>query len=54
MYKFDGSNYTIEIGSLLTSSFSTVLDAYKELNIIVIVDQNTHDSCLESLSTNFP
>jgi 3-dehydroquinate synthase len=54
MYKFDGSNYTIEIGSLLTSSFSTVLDAYKELNIIVIVDQNTHDSCLEYLITNFP
>jgi 3-dehydroquinate synthase len=54
MYTFNGSDYSIEIGSLLSSSFQTVLDQYKSLNIIIIVDENSHDSCLEYLITNFP
>ncbi len=54
MHLFQGTGYSIEIGSLLDSSFSSVLEKYKKLNIIIIVDENTHDSCLEFLITNFP
>ncbi|MFM7757336.1 MAG: 3-dehydroquinate synthase [Crocinitomicaceae bacterium] len=54
MHLFQGTGYSIEIGSLLDSSFSSILQEYKELNIIIIVDENTHDTCLEFLITNFP
>ncbi|MBM3160219.1 MAG: 3-dehydroquinate synthase [Bacteroidetes bacterium] len=54
MLTFKGSGYSVEIGSLLKSSFSSLLDQYEKQNIIVIVDENTHDSCLTFLTTNFP
>lgn len=44
----------IEIGTLLSGSLSDILDQYKTENIIVIVDENTHDFCLEFLINNFP
>ena len=44
----------IEIGSLSDSSLSKVLALYEGNNIIIVVDENTHDLCLEYLITSFP
>lgn len=44
----------IEIGELATSSFSSVIDSHANANIIIIVDENTHDYCLENLLINYP
>ena len=44
----------IEVGNLAASSLGKILDDHKENGIIVIVDQNTHDLCLEYLITTFP
>lgn len=44
----------IEIGELASSSFSSVIDSHANANIIIIVDENTHDYCLENLLNNYP
>ena len=44
----------IEIGPLSDSSLSKVLASYNGNNIIIVVDENTHDLCLEYLITSFP
>lgn len=44
----------IEIGSLSDSSLSKVLALYEGHNIIIVVDENTHDFCLDYLITSFP
>ena len=44
----------IEIGPITSSSLSKVLALYKGNNIIIVVDENTHDLCLEYLITSFP
>ena len=44
----------IEIGPITASSLSKVLALYKGNNIIIVVDENTHDLCLEYLITSFP
>ena len=54
MLKIKSQDSNIEIGPLLSSSFSEVLTSYKNQNIIIIVDENTHDTCLEYLITSFP
>ena len=47
-------NYTIEIGSILESSFQDLLiHKYSNAKKIIIVDENTHDNCLEYLLTSF-
>jgi 3-dehydroquinate synthase len=43
----------IEIGDITKSTFASVIDSYSKANIIIIVDENTHDYCLEFLLTNF-
>ena len=43
----------IEIGDITKSTFANVLELYSKANIIIIVDENTHDYCLEFLMTNF-
>ena len=43
----------IEIGDITKSSFGNVIELYSKANIIIIVDENTHDYCLEFLMTNF-
>ena len=43
----------IEIGDITKSSFGNVIELYSNANIIIIVDENTHDYCLEFLMTNF-
>ena len=47
-------NYSIEIGSLLKSSFSQFIqNNYADSKVVIIVDENTHEYCLEYLITNF-
>jgi 3-dehydroquinate synthase len=54
MKKIQANNYTIELGSLLESSFDNLLNSkYLNSNKVILVDENTHDFCLEFLLTNF-
>jgi 3-dehydroquinate synthase len=54
MIKIQASNYNIEIGNLVESSFQNLLnDKYVSSKKVIIVDENTHDFCLEYLLTNF-
>ena len=48
------SHHDIEIGLLADSSLQSVLEGYSEHRAIIVVDQNTHDFCLEYLITSFP
>lgn len=43
----------IEWGPLLNSSFSSVLAPFASRKIAILVDENTHDYCLEFLITGF-
>lgn len=46
---------TIEIGSILSSTFEQLLEnRYASSRKIILVDENTHDFCLEYLITSFP
>jgi len=46
---------TIEIGSITASSFEKLLeDRYAKSRKIILVDEQTHDNCLEYLLTSFP
>jgi 3-dehydroquinate synthase len=51
--KIDFSPSNIEVGSLFLGSFSKVLERYKNQKIVILVDENTHDCCLEFLITSF-
>lgn len=48
------TDYNIEIGSIAESSFSELLRTkYAASKKIILVDENTHDHCLEYLITSF-
>lgn len=48
------SNYSIEIGDLQESSFGELIQSqYKNSKIVIIVDENTHEYCLEFLITTY-
>jgi 3-dehydroquinate synthase len=48
------NNEQIEFGSILSSSFEALIDVrYEKSKKIIIVDENTHDNCLEYLLTSF-
>jgi 3-dehydroquinate synthase len=50
----DKVNPLIEFGSLTTSSFEKLLvSRYSQSKIVIMVDENTHDYCLEYLITSF-
>lgn len=49
-----GQGYFIEIETLVNSQFPKLLDAYDKQKIIIVVDENTHDCCLDYLITYFP
>lgn len=54
MHKIQANGYQIEIGSLVDSSFQNLLkNEYSNSNKVILVDENTHDFCLEYLLTNF-
>lgn len=54
MHTFNSAHYSIEVGPIEESSFNSVLlNNYAHSKIVIIVDENTHDSCLEYLLTTF-
>lgn len=54
MYILNSSDYQIEIGSLETSGFSDFIQQrYSDSKIVIMVDENTNDNCLEYLITTF-
>jgi 3-dehydroquinate synthase len=50
---FSEQQRPFEWGPLLASSFSSLLASYAPSKIAIIVDENTHDHCLEFLITGF-
>jgi 3-dehydroquinate synthase len=47
-------NYQIEISDLVNSCFSNLLtENYSDAKIVILVDDNTHDLCLDYLLTTF-
>lgn len=54
MKLIEAKDYSIEIGSLLESSFANfVQEKYSHSKIVIMCDENTHEYCLEYLITNF-
>jgi 3-dehydroquinate synthase len=54
MHIFSSHNFSIEIGSITDSRLAQFLSSdYKDSRVVIIVDENTHDSCLEYLLTSF-
>ncbi len=54
MKKIQSIGYQVEIGSINTSSFSDLLNSkYSKSKIVIIVDENSHDNCLEYFITTF-
>lgn len=54
MHIFTAEKYSIEVGSVLESSLNELLlNSYVDSKVIIIVDENTHDYCLEFLLTSF-
>ncbi len=54
MYILNSSDYQIEIGSLETSGFTNFIQQrYSDSKIVIMVDENTNDNCLEYLITTF-
>lgn len=55
MKKIKCNSYTVEAGNLELSSFPALLEeSYKDVRKVIVVDENTHDFCLEYLLTAFP
>jgi 3-dehydroquinate synthase len=52
--KIEGKYCQVEIGSILNGGFQSFLKAFENQQILIIVDENTHDYCLEYLITSFP
>lgn len=54
MKKIQANDYVIELGRIVESDFSLLLNTtYKNAKKIILVDENTHDYCLEFLITTF-
>lgn len=54
MYILETPEYQIEIGSLETSGFIDFIQQnYSDSKIVIMVDENTNDNCLEYLITTF-
>ena len=54
MNLFSSSAFTIEVGSVIDSSLNDLLlKTYSQSKVVIIVDENTHDYCLEYLLTSF-
>jgi len=54
MSTFDFYPYSrIAVGSLQSGAFETALDDFQNRKIVILVDENTHDNCLEYLLTQF-
>ena len=49
----EATTYQIEFGKLEETSFSKLLQSFSQSKKVIIVDENTHDCCLEFLITQF-
>ena len=52
--KIEGNYCRLEIGSILDGGFQAYLKTFENQKIVILVDENTHDYCLEYLITSFP
>lgn len=52
--KIEGNYCRLEIGSILEGGFQAYLKTFENQKIVILVDENTHDYCLEYLITSFP
>ena len=52
--KIEGTYCQLEIGSIVNGGFQDFLKAFENQQILILVDENTHDYCLEYLLTSFP
>lgn len=54
MQIFSADQFSIEVGSILESTFqSKLLETYRDSKVVIMVDENTHDCCLEYILTSF-
>lgn len=54
MKYIDSKSYRLEIGNINDSSFADLLaEKYSDAKKIIVVDENTHEHCLDYLITNF-
>lgn len=52
--KIEGKYCQLEIGSITEGGFQNFLKAFENQQILIVVDENTHDFCLEYMITSFP
>jgi len=52
--KIDFNGIPVEIAPLENSSMGALLNEYRDHRKVIIVDENTHDACLERLLYTFP
>jgi 3-dehydroquinate synthase len=53
MQIIEAFGYSVEIGNIEDGSLKHLLQQYKDHRLIILVDENTHDCCLEYLLTSF-
>ena len=53
MHSISANNYELEIGSILDSSFASLLDKYSDVKKIIVSDDNTSEHCVPFLISNY-
>ncbi len=54
MRRIETNGYSLEVGSIIESSFSNLLkQKYADSKKVILVDENTHANCLSYIITNF-
>tara|TARA_Y100000385_G_scaffold291370_1_gene368930 strand:- start:2324 stop:3400 length:1077 start_codon:yes stop_codon:yes gene_type:complete len=53
MHSIIANDYELEIGSILDSSFASLLDKYSDVKKIIVSDDNTSEHCVPFLISNY-
>ena len=53
MHQLSANGYSVEIGSIIESSFAQLIEPYRNSKCFIIVDENTQEYCLEYILTSF-
>ena len=53
MHSISSNDYELEIGSILDSSFASLLDKYSDVKKIIVSDDNTSEHCVPFLISNY-
>ncbi|MDG1428467.1 MAG: 3-dehydroquinate synthase [Crocinitomicaceae bacterium] len=53
MHSISANDYELEIGSILDSSFASLLDKYSDVKKIIVSDDNTSEHCVPFLISNY-